>query len=106
MRSIFLLTLLAVAASCSAVSAVRKTTSESLLHLLVVVASQLHMYSDNPTSFAAVPVVFHVIHSGKEGNVSRATIQSTLNYANEVYQKVLGLSFTLSEVTRTKNTTW
>jgi hypothetical protein len=53
----------------------------------------------------SIPVVFHVIHNGTEGNVSDALVNAQLDVLNEAYQGT-GFSFTLQAVNRVNNKRW
>jgi hypothetical protein len=52
-----------------------------------------------------IPVAFHVIHDGAEGNVSDAQIRSQLRVMNQKLGPI-GYSFTLHSIDRTDNATW
>ena len=60
---------------------------------------------------ATVPVYFHVVHAGAEGNISRQVIDRQLQVLNHAFAgfyggEATGFSFRLAGVTRTDNAAW
>ena len=58
-----------------------------------------------PPSDITIPVAFHVIHSGNQGNLSSGDINGQMNVLNQAYNGT-GFSFTLASVDYTDNATW
>ncbi|NKB89050.1 MAG: zinc metalloprotease [Acidobacteria bacterium] len=52
-----------------------------------------------------VNVVFHVIHSGNQGNVSTSAIKDQLRVLNKAFRRH-GFRFKIAEITRTNNSNW
>ena len=52
-----------------------------------------------------IPVWFHVITNGNQGNVSDQTINAQMSVLNNAYESS-GFNFTLAGVDRTSNSTW
>jgi hypothetical protein len=59
----------------------------------------------SPGSGASIPVVFHVIHDGVEGNVPDSLLEAQLQVLNQAYRGT-GYSFTLQAVNRVQNQQW
>lgn len=58
-----------------------------------------------PPSDITIPVAFHVIHDGNQGNLSSGDINSQMNVLNQAYAGT-GFSFTLASVDYTDNAAW
>jgi hypothetical protein len=54
---------------------------------------------------SSIPVVFHVIHDGTEGNISDSLVNAQLRVLNSAYQGT-GFSFTLQAINRVQNRQW
>ena len=52
-----------------------------------------------------VDVVFHVIHSGRQGNVSGTAIRRQVQVLNKAFRRH-GFRFKISKITRTNNSNW
>ena len=53
----------------------------------------------------SVPVVFHVIHDGVEGNIPDALVEAQLQVLNSAFRRS-GFSFTLQAINRVQNRRW
>jgi hypothetical protein len=58
-----------------------------------------------PGGGISIPVVFHVIHNGTEGNVSNALVNAQVQVLNQAFQGT-GFSFTLQSINRVLNKRW
>ncbi len=58
-----------------------------------------------PPSNISIPVAFHVIHDGNQGNLSSGDINGQMNVLNQAYSGT-GFSFTLASVDYTDNSSW
>jgi hypothetical protein len=52
-----------------------------------------------------IPVVFHVIHNGTEGNIPAAMVNAQLSVLNNAFQDA-GYSFTLAAINRVEDRRW
>ena len=58
-----------------------------------------------PPANITIPVAFHVIHDGNNGNLSSGDINAQMNVLNSAFSGT-GFSFTLASVDYTDNATW
>jgi hypothetical protein len=57
------------------------------------------------TAAVNIPIVFHVIHDGAEGNVTDEQVQAQVQVLNDAYTGS-GFSFTLQAINRVNNRSW
>jgi hypothetical protein len=70
----------------------------------VVTALRLEPYS---TGTVTIPVAFHVIHNGTEGNVPEQDIQAQMAILNSAYRNTpFQFSLSPNDITRTNNSAW
>lgn len=58
-----------------------------------------------PPGNVSIPVAFHVIHDGNQGNLTSGEINSQMNVLNQAFSGT-GFSFTLASVDYTDNAAW